>query len=258
MAHQKPLTMEASATSSFLEANDNAGHERKDALLAVLFADNPDGLVIADAQGALTMNPTAMALMGENEGSSPEEWSEKYGLYREDGSTRLSTDDLPLVRALGGESVSDVIIFCRGRGAHAAGIYISVSARPLAGGGALAVFRDVTERKQIADALAQRNAELAAREQENRELIARLRVAVDELSTPVLEIWDDVLALPVVGIVDTQRSAQMTERFSPKSCAPAVARSSSTLPVWSSSIRARPTASSSLHGRFSSSVRAAW
>jgi rsbT co-antagonist protein RsbR len=53
---------------------------------------------------------------------------------------------------------------------------------------------------------------LARREEENRELIERLRVAVDDLSTPVLEVWDDVLTLPVVGIVDTQRSAQMTDR----------------------------------------------
>ena len=40
-----------------------------------------------------------------------------------------------------------------------------------------------------------------------------MRVALDELSTPVLELWDDVLALPVVGIVDTQRSVQMAERL---------------------------------------------
>jgi rsbT co-antagonist protein RsbR len=30
--------------------------------------------------------------------------------------------------------------------------------------------------------------------------------AIRELSTPVMEIWDDVLVLPIVGIVDTRRS----------------------------------------------------
>ncbi len=57
-----------------------------------------------------------------------------------------------------------------------------------------------------------RTAELARSDEENRELIERLRVSLDELSTPVLELWQDVLVLPVVGLVDTQRSAQMTER----------------------------------------------
>jgi rsbT co-antagonist protein RsbR len=44
-------------------------------------------------------------------------------------------------------------------------------------------------------------------------LIERLRSALDELSTPVLEIWDDVVALPIIGVLDTQRSLQLTERL---------------------------------------------
>ena len=50
-----------------------------------------------------------------------------------------------------------------------------------------------------------------------RELEARLqtieqqRHAIRELSTPVIEVWDGVLCLPVVGVVDTVRSAEMTE-----------------------------------------------
>ena len=43
--------------------------------------------------------------------------------------------------------------------------------------------------------------------------IERQQLAIAELSTPVLEIWTDVLALPIVGIVDTQRSVEMTERL---------------------------------------------
>ena len=58
----------------------------------------------------------------------------------------------------------------------------------------------------------ERTAALAASDTENRELIDRLRVAVDQLSTPVLELWDDVLALPVIGLLDSARAASMTER----------------------------------------------
>lgn len=43
--------------------------------------------------------------------------------------------------------------------------------------------------------------------------IERQQLAIADLSTPVLEIWNDILALPIVGIVDTQRSVEMTERL---------------------------------------------
>ena len=43
--------------------------------------------------------------------------------------------------------------------------------------------------------------------------IERQQIAIADLSTPVLEIWTDILALPIVGVVDTQRSVEMTERL---------------------------------------------
>jgi rsbT co-antagonist protein RsbR len=41
--------------------------------------------------------------------------------------------------------------------------------------------------------------------------IEQQRAAIRELSTPVIEVWDHVLCLPVVGVVDSVRSAQMTD-----------------------------------------------
>ncbi len=40
--------------------------------------------------------------------------------------------------------------------------------------------------------------------------IEKQRAAIRELSTPVMEVWDGVLCLPVVGVMDTARSAEMT------------------------------------------------
>lgn len=40
-------------------------------------------------------------------------------------------------------------------------------------------------------------------------MIERQAAAIRELSTPVLEIWEDVLVLPVVGVVDTKRSMEI-------------------------------------------------
>jgi anti-anti-sigma regulatory factor len=49
--------------------------------------------------------------------------------------------------------------------------------------------------------------------EENMETIRRQQFAIQELSTPVLQLWDDVLALPVIGTVDTRRSADIMERL---------------------------------------------
>ena len=43
--------------------------------------------------------------------------------------------------------------------------------------------------------------------------IERQRFAIQTLSTPILRVWDDVLALPVIGVVDTQRSAEIMEKL---------------------------------------------
>jgi len=37
------------------------------------------------------------------------------------------------------------------------------------------------------------------------------RVAIRELSTPIIEVWRGVLCLPVVGVLDSARAAEMTE-----------------------------------------------
>jgi rsbT co-antagonist protein RsbR len=61
--------------------------------------------------------------------------------------------------------------------------------------------------------LEDRNRALEASEGAKSELVERLRIAVDELSTPILEVWEDVLALPVIGLVDSRRAAQIMERL---------------------------------------------
>ena len=53
---------------------------------------------------------------------------------------------------------------------------------------------------------------LLLREREKNEALSRLRATVDVLSTPVLSVWKDVLALPIVGAVDEQRAQKMMEK----------------------------------------------
>src|SRR5215468_2250363 len=40
--------------------------------------------------------------------------------------------------------------------------------------------------------------------------IEKQRAAIRDLSTPIIEVWDGVLCLPVVGVMDTARSTEMT------------------------------------------------
>ena len=50
---------------------------------------------------------------------------------------------------------------------------------------------------------------------QQRELEAKLvtidqqAAAIRELSTPVIEVWEDILVLPIVGVVDTLRSLEI-------------------------------------------------
>ena len=45
----------------------------------------------------------------------------------------------------------------------------------------------------------------------NAELIDRQRETIQTLSTPVITIWDGVLTLPIIGIVDSRRTEEMME-----------------------------------------------
>jgi rsbT co-antagonist protein RsbR len=47
--------------------------------------------------------------------------------------------------------------------------------------------------------------------EEKLRTIESQRLAIAELSTPVMQVWDAVLCLPVVGVMDTARSAEMTQ-----------------------------------------------
>ncbi|WP_437492784.1 STAS domain-containing protein [Sorangium sp. So ce1014] len=100
----------------------------------------------------------------------------------------------------------------------ATGLFLTVSASPMRGkdgsiSGAVAVFRDATEKKRLIEDLEGKNRDLVESESAKSELVERLRYAIDEISTPILELWDDVLALPIIGVVDSRRSAQIMERL---------------------------------------------
>jgi rsbT co-antagonist protein RsbR len=113
--------------------------------------------------------------------------------------------------------VIDEVIFIR-NASIPEGRWISASAAPVRDGSGkitatVVLFRDISERKELEEELEARNRELSASEAEKAELITRLKSSIQELSTPILEVWEDVLAMPVIGIVDSRRSAEMMDRL---------------------------------------------
>jgi rsbT co-antagonist protein RsbR len=46
---------------------------------------------------------------------------------------------------------------------------------------------------------------------ERDRLVQRQRDEILQLSTPVIQVWDKVLALPIIGTLDSQRAARLTE-----------------------------------------------
>jgi rsbT co-antagonist protein RsbR len=67
---------------------------------------------------------------------------------------------------------------------------------------------------EMIDSLAAEQARSAAYQHDLEEKLAMIdqqRAAIRELSTPIMEVWEGVLCLPVVGIMDSARSSEMTD-----------------------------------------------
>jgi rsbT co-antagonist protein RsbR len=187
---------------------------RIDALLAAVFTQSHDGVVVMAPDGTMHMNPQSEQIMRLSPGmpTTDDAWKETWGFFRADG-TKIGIEETAGFRAMTrGERVDAEDLRIVSEQAPE-GFTIQTSARPIDGGGALSVFQDVSVRALMEAELAESVTQLDRREAENRLLIERLRVALDELSTPVLEVWRHVLVLPVIGVVDTQRSVAMSERL---------------------------------------------
>jgi len=114
----------------------------------------------------------------------------------------MKTADIPMFRALQGQSVRDVeMVIAPKNGATrtllANGqMIIDGDGRKL---GAVVAMHDITERKRAEGERAQFIRAQIARDQ-----------MLEELSTPVVPVWHGVLVLPIIGSLDTERMERAT------------------------------------------------
>lgn len=135
-----------------LEAELRKSHQR---LFSIL--DNiGEGVVVADKDGNyIIFNKRAEEILGVGSISETwDEWTRSYGVFLPDGVTYFPENEMPLYRALHGESADNVELYIRNE-KFPFGRWIAVTGRPvmddkqqeiIAG---VIIFRDITPRKQL-------------------------------------------------------------------------------------------------------------
>jgi diguanylate cyclase (GGDEF)-like protein/PAS domain S-box-containing protein len=150
-------------TNKNLAQSRNELREKSGILQSVLDSMG-DGVAVADETGDyLLLNPIAKGIIGDVRKLNKEaDRSEIYGYFLPDQITHYPLEELPLSKAIAGESSDNVEMFIRNT-AVPDGRWLSVTARPLiesssAAKGGVAVFSDITSEKN-----ARRQMELTAR-----------------------------------------------------------------------------------------------
>ena len=75
------------------------------------------------------------------------------------------------------------------------------------------LFSGINDMVEALQSERQRSVEYQEDLEAKLEMIEEQRAAIRELSTPILEVWDGVLCLPVIGVIDTVRSSEMTSEL---------------------------------------------
>ncbi len=134
-------------------AHSESEFRQQSNLLQLLIDSIADGIVAADENGNFVLfNPAAEDIFGLGSTDTlPNEWSGKYGLFLPDQITPYPAADIPLTRAIRGESIDNIEVFTRHAG-KPDGAWVKINGRPLkdetgALKGGVVVCRNVTQER---------------------------------------------------------------------------------------------------------------
>ena len=121
----------------------------KQQLLNAVVENSNEGIAVTDREGHfLIFNKVMADLLGcQAVDSKKYDWAKAFNIYNRDGVKKVQKDQLPIVRALKGESVKDEIYLIKNP--KKGDVYLSVSASPIKDQsgkiiGSLVVDRDIT------------------------------------------------------------------------------------------------------------------
>jgi diguanylate cyclase (GGDEF)-like protein/PAS domain S-box-containing protein len=128
-------------------------------LFETIFSSMSEGVTVVNAEGKIILvNPMSVTLAGADASDLPHsEWSEAFGVYTPDRSAPFAPENMPLVRAIKGDSTNNVEMLVH-NDINGKARLLSVSGRPLRDDtnhirGGVAVFRDITEQREIEENL---------------------------------------------------------------------------------------------------------
>jgi len=190
--------------------------KRQKELLQLILESIADGVVVADSNGKfLLFNAAAEHVLGIGAtDTTPSQWSDQYGSYLPDGVTLYPPNDLPLVRAMRGETVDAVELFIRNAKVPD-GRLIRITGGPLKGadgalqGGGVVVFHDITLQKRAQEVLVQAKEEAVRASKFKDQFLSTMS---HELRTPLNAVlgFSDLLADERYGPLNDRQQRYVT------------------------------------------------
>lgn len=163
-----------------------------DTLAARIINSLPYGMIVVDTKGEFTFwNDRATPLLSDRpQDNLKAVWEADFGAYSVDTKERLQTSNLPMIRALNGESVVKEKIYIK-NAAYPDGIYLKISAYPVVDGdgkSAVIIFEDITKEQELYDKI---SSEIASLESYLlKELGVDFKLAIKEHSKTLIENHD--------------------------------------------------------------------